>query len=257
MAIRSFFSAVTAEEAVELRAAGGERARFVAGGTDLLSAPERPESVVDIRGPLRYARREGLELVIGAAATVSMIEAWDDLARSDGGLLRSCARDFATWQIRNMATIGGNIASAVPSADFAPPLLVLDARCVLLGMKGRREVPLREFFTGAHESVLGTDLLVEIRFDEPSPRAGLAWQKIGRTEGDIAIVNAAARLDLDGSRCREARLALGAVAPTPFRAAEAEDFLKGKEPNEETIARAAALAAGEARPIDDQRASAA
>ncbi len=257
MAIRSFHRAATPEEAVKLRNAGGARTFYVAGGTDLLSSPDSPDAVVSVREALRYLRREGAEFVVGAAATVSMIEAWEDLARADGGFLRSCARDFATWQIRNQATIGGNLASAVPSADFAPPLLVLDARCVVLGTEGRREVPLSEFFTGAHESVLGGDLLVEVRFDEPAPRSGLAWEKIGRTDGDISIVNAAARIVFDEKKCREARLALGAVAPTPFRAREAEEFLKGKEPDAKTIARAAALAAAAARPIDDQRASAA
>ncbi|MBM3321462.1 MAG: FAD binding domain-containing protein [Candidatus Eisenbacteria bacterium] len=257
MAIRSFHRAATPEEAVRLLRAGGARTFYVAGGTDLLSWHEPLDAVVSVREALRYLRREEAEFVVGASATVSMVEAWEELARADGGLLRSCARDFATWQIRNLATIGGNLASAVPSADFAPPLLVLDARCVVQGTEDRREVPLSEFFAGAHESVLGADLLVEIRFEEPAPRSGLAWEKIGRTDGDIAIVNAAARIDRDGKKCREARLALGAVAPTPFRAREAEEFLRGKEPDAKTIARAAELAAAAARPIDDQRASAA
>jgi carbon-monoxide dehydrogenase medium subunit len=256
MAIRAFHHAATPEEAIRLLRTGPAGARFLAGGTDILPAPARPEAVVSIRDLFRYVKRDGADLVIGATATVSMVADSEDLAAADGGLLRSCALDFATWQVRNLATVGGNLASGVPSADFAPPLLVLDARCVILGDRGRREVPLGNFFTGPHATVLGRDLLAEIRFAAPSPRASFAWNKAGRIDGDLATVNAAVRLEIEGKTCRGARIALGAVAPTPIRAEEAEKYLTGKSTATDVLARAAVLAAESTRPISDQRASA-
>ncbi|RPJ46062.1 MAG: xanthine dehydrogenase family protein subunit M [Candidatus Latescibacterota bacterium] len=256
MPIRSFASASSPGEAVKLLESSPQPSRFIAGGTDLLSMPAAPASVVDVRRPLRYARREGDEFVVGAGATVTMVAEWEELARADGGFLRSCAHDFATWQIRNLATVGGNLASAVPSADFAVPFLVLGARIVALGKSGRRDIPIESFFVGPHESALGRDLLVEVRFRAPAPEAGLAWEKIGRVDGDIAIVNAAALVRIESGRCADVRLALGAVAPTPIRVPAAEEFLRGKEPSEENLRRAGDLAAEASRPISDQRASA-
>jgi carbon-monoxide dehydrogenase medium subunit len=256
MAIEAYVSAASPGEAVRLLESSPQPARYLAGGTDLLSSPAPLGGVVDVRAPLRYVRREKAEFVIGAGVSITMIADWEELASADRGLLRSCALDFATWQIRNLATVGGNLASAVPSADFAPPLLVLEATCVALGKGGRRDIPIASFFKGPHESALGRDLLVEVRFPAPDPAAGLAWAKIGRTEGDIAIVNAAALVRFDRSRCAEVRLALGAVAPTPIRVQSVEEFLRGKEATEENIRRAGELAAAEARPITDQRASA-
>lgn len=259
MAIENFFNPRSTEEAVRLMIDQRENAgpvRFLAGGTDILNAPRQPRTVINVKDLLRYVKREGDEFVIGAAATVTMIEEWDDLASVDGGLLRSCARDFASWQIRNMATVGGNLASAVPSADFAPPLFVLDARCLLIGEKGKREIPLVDFFLGAHESAVGRDLFVEVRFPAPPPGAGTAWRKIGRIDGDIAVVNAAAYVEPDDGIFREVRIALGAVSPTPIRATEAENYLKGKPITDEQIEKGAELARDATDPISDQRAGA-
>ena len=258
MAIQAFWEAAAAEEAVRLRRESPVATRFIAGGTDLLlEETGLSGGVVSVREALRYVRREKDEFVIGAAATVSMLLEWRELAEEDHGFLRACARDFASWQIRNMATVGGNLASAVPSADFAPPLLVLEARIVVLGDEGRREMPLAELFVGPHQSALGSDLLVEIRFTAPGRSFRYGWQKTGRTDGDIAIASAAAALSMRNGVVDNARLALGAVAPTPHRVGEAEKYLIGKRPTDKHLAKAASLAREGSRPIDDQRASAA
>lgn len=255
MAITAFYQPASVQEAVKLMYSKRGKGAYVAGGTDLLCEQPMPEFVVNVRDLLKQVKRDAKGFLIGAAATVSQIEHWQELAKADGGLLRQCAKDFASRQIRNMATIGGNLASAVPSADFATPLLVLEAQCVIQGKTGRRTVPLEKFFTGPHESVLGKNLLVAIRVPRPESGARGAFLKIGRNPGDIAVINVSTLVKLAGLKFKKVRIALGAVAPTPVRAYEAEAYLEGKEATEAHIQRAAELAARAARPISDQRAS--
>ena len=255
MAITAFYQPASVQEAVKLMHSKRGKGAYVAGGTDLLCELRRPEFVINVRDLLNKIKREAKVFMIGAAATVSQIEYWDELAKADGGLLRQCAKDFASRQIRNMATIGGNLASAVPSADFATPLLVLQAQCVIQGKTGRRSVPIEKFFIGPHQSVLGKNLLVAIRVPRPEAGERGAFLKIGRNPGDIAAINLSALVKLAGRKFKKVRIALGAVAPTPIRAYEAEAYLEGKEVTEEHIRQAAELAAEAAQPISDQRAS--
>ncbi|MFH1277712.1 MAG: xanthine dehydrogenase family protein subunit M [Candidatus Eisenbacteria bacterium] len=257
MPIEVYRRASSTEEAVRLRGEEGADSRYVAGGTDLLCEPEPPRSVIDVKRLSREIRREGDRIVIGAGVTVTDLLRSDEIAAADGGLLRSSARDFASWQIRNMATVGGNLASAVPSADLAPPFLVLNADVVALGAKGTRTIAMGGLFEGPHRSALGPDLLVEVRFAAIPSGTRTAWAKMGRTEGDIAVVSAAAYVRIEEGVCAEVRLALGAAAPTPIRVAEAERFLEGKPPSGENLRRASEIARDRAKPIDDQRASAA
>lgn len=257
MAIESYRRASSGEEAVRLRGEAGKGGAYIAGGTDLLCELDPPRAVIDVKGLSRRIRREGNTIVIGAGATLTDLLRSDEIAAADGGLLRSCARDFASWQIRNLATVGGNLASAVPSADLAPPLLVLDAEAVAEGTSGRRTMKVADLFVGPHENALGADFLDEVRFEAVAAGAGTAWAKIGRVEGDIAVVNAAAYVRIEKGVCVEVRLALGAVAPTPIRIGEAERFLEGKPWGETNLREASEIARRGAAPIDDQRASAA
>ncbi len=260
MAIAEYYRPSSEEEALRLMGEGAGRGRYLAGGTDLICEDDPCDFVVDVRRLFRYIRIEKDEVILGAGTTVRDLERSADLARAEGGLLRRCAAHFASVQIRNMATVGGNLAGAVPSADLAPVLLVLDARCVIAGAKGRREVALGHFFTGPRESVLGGDLLVEVRFpvaSTPATPARTSFLKIGRVAGDIAIASAAARLEMEGERCTAARIALGAVAPTPRRAVKAEAALVGGAVHDEAIEKAGRLARDAAEPITDQRGSAA
>jgi len=161
-------------------------------------------------------------------------------------------------QVRNLATVGGNLCNAAPSADMAPPLLALDAEAVIAGRRGRRAVPLAEFFLGVRRTVLAPDeLLVDIRVPRPGPRSGGSYLRhTPRRELDIAVVGVASQLTLADGRCAKARIALAAVAPTPLRAREAEQALEGRPISPEALAGAATLATEAVRPISDQRGSA-
>lgn len=256
MALKVFLNSTSPEEAVRIMYEQPGRGAYLAGGTDLLCSPEWPDFVVNIKGLLATLTQEAGELLIGASVTISQIAAWQELSEADDGLMRSCARQFASEQIRNMATVGGNLASAVPSADFATPLLALEAQCVIQAPEGQRTVPLEKFFAGPHQSILGKELLVELRFPVPAAGVKTEFLKIGRNSGDIATINVATLLELEGDTIQKARIALGAIAPTPIRAYAAEAFLAGKPASDENIQRAADLAREAVQPISDQRASA-
>lgn len=232
----------------------------MAGGTDVaVQADPSIRYLVDVtRLGLSYVRRKGKNLVIGATTTMSELERSPVITALAGGMLSKAASTCGSVQNRNMATVGGNLANASPAADTATPLLVLEAQLVLAGSKGRRKVPLSDFFTGPCKTVLGGALLVEIIIPAP-PRgghAGWSFQKLGRNEADISIVNAAAGLQLDAhGNCKWARLALGAVAPTPLRIKSAESLLAGQPLDAKLIERAAEEVARRVRPISDHRAS--
>lgn len=256
--ITTYYSPETVEEAVALLA--GEGRTVIAGGTDLLVNPRYMvgvREVVDIRRlGLEYIRVEDGWLHIGAGATMRMVAQHPVVQEMANGILARGAAVCGSPNIRNMATLAGNVASALPSADTPPALLALNAQVLLVGTRGERLVPLEQFFTGPAKSVRERELIQEIRIplDDPAMQGG--FYKIGRTAEDISIVNAAATLAISDGIIRSARLVLGAVAPTPLRAMRAEEALNGQPPTEETLQRAAQIAREEVRPISDQRASA-
>lgn len=174
-----------------------------------------------------------------------------------GGILARGAAVCGSPNIRNMATVAGNVASALPSADTPPSLLALDAQAVLVGIQGERVVPLNSFFVGPGKSVRERELIRELRI----PLANLdrlrgGFYKIGRTAEDISLVNAATTLIIEDGIITAARLVMGAVAPIPLRTVRAEEALTGQPPTEETFRRAAGIVREEVRPISDHRASA-
>ncbi len=254
------------EEALDLLAAHRADVRVIAGGTDLVPrmrlgamAPGHVVSINRIPGlrAITYQPDDGL--VIGAAARVSEVAAHPDVQQNYPALAYAC-RVMATPQVRNMATVAGNIANSSPSADTAAPLLAYDAKVVLVERGGRRQVPLKDFFTGPGQNVMENMEMIEaIRVPSPPPGAGSCYLRISaRSKVDIAAVGVAAMVVLDPSGgILAARIALGAVAPTPLRAFEAEEILTGAEPSDELIKRAAAACVRASRPIDDVRASAA
>ena len=265
--LRAFHRPTTVATALRLfdaeRRLGG-RGRFVAGGTDLVVQSDRSlRYIVDLtRLPLRYVRkRGGTGWAIGATSTMADLEQAPALRRVADGIVAEAAGTAGSRQIRNMGTVGGNLANASPACDLAPPLLVLDATVVIAGKGARRTVPLDRFFRGVHRTALDGGLLVEIVIPAPPKAAGgrAAWsfQKLGRLHSDIAVVNAAAGIVLDAAgRCAWARIALGAVAATPLRARRAEALLVGHAFDRGAIEAAAAGAAREARPVSDVRATA-
>ena len=237
-------------------------AKLLAGGTDLLPQMKngllKPAWVVDLSrvAELQKLAVEGGALHIGAAVTARTLE----LDKRVTGRYASIAEGGAllgSVQVRNLATVGGNLCNAAPSADMAPPLIALDAVAVIAGPKGRRRVPLAEFFTGARRTVLGADeVLVELVVPDPGARSGGQYLRhTPRRELDIAVVGVASQLTLADGKCAKARIALAAVAPTPVRATTAEQALQGQALTPELIERAAGLAVDAAHPIADQRGS--
>ncbi|MFQ5998531.1 MAG: FAD binding domain-containing protein, partial [Candidatus Bathyarchaeia archaeon] len=164
----------------------------------------------------------------------------------------------ASRQLRNMASLGGNLCNASPAADTSPPLVALDAEVDLASSHATRSLSIEKFYAGVNKTIMGTDeLLTSIRVPLSPSRTGTAFFKMGRTSEDIAVVNGAVRLTLtsDG-KCADARIALGAVAPVVMRAHEAESLLVGNIPDKTLIEDVSKTAALESKPITDIRASA-
>lgn len=255
-----YFAPRTLPEAADLLARHGDQARAVAGGTDLLLKMKagrlRPRVIVNLK---RLAELRGLDfnghLTLGALTTLEALRRSPVIRRHYPALAEASA-SMASPQIRNLATVGGNLCNAAPSADLAPILLALDARARLAGPQGERRVPLDEFFTGPGRTVLQPgELLVALEVPPPAGRA-LYLKLAPRQHMDIAVVGLGLRLQVEAGRCVQARLALGAVAPVPLRVPQAGAELEGSALTPERIARAAQLAAEAAQPIDDLRGSA-
>jgi carbon-monoxide dehydrogenase medium subunit len=253
----------TADEAVAILARNGRDARLLAGGTDyvvdLKHSSSVPKVVVDVSG---ISELKGIELTdqglrIGSAVTHTEIMN-SELVAEHAPAMSEAALTIGAVQTRNLGTLGGNLVTCVPSMDSGPVLLALDAAVTVVGPKGRKTMPLAEFFVAPRKTALAPDeLLLDILIPKARLGRGCSFRKFGLRKGQaLALVNAAASLDLDGGKIRDARIALGAVAPTVFRAVKAEDMLNGKAPSDDLFAEAAAMAATEARPIDDFRASA-
>jgi len=260
----NYLEPATIEEAVSLLSKYDGKAKAIAGGTDLLvqirNKAIKPEYVVDIGyisglDYINYDEKQGLR--IGALTTIRAIEKSDKLCQvypvisQAAGLLGSVA-------IRNVATIGGNLCNAAPSADTAPALIGLSARARIAGSGGERLVSLEDFFTGPGETVLKAgEMLLEIQVPVPPPDTKGMYLKHGRSAVDLATVGVAVIMALEsGGVCRDVKIVLGAVAPTPMRAKKAEEVLRGKKVEPALIEEAARVASGEAQPITDVRASA-
>lgn len=251
----------TVEDCLKILAQRGVEAKLLAGGTDLLPQMKngvlKPALVVDLSGIARIRRVDnGHGLRIGAAVTARELEVSPALRGPYAAIAESAAL-VGSLQIRNLATVGGNLCNAAPSADMAPPLVTLEAQAVIAGPGGERRVPMAEFFTGVRQTVLApNELLVELIVPPPGPHSGGQYLRhTPRRELDIAVVGVASQLTLADGRCTRARIALASVAPTPVRAIAAERALEGHAVTPEAIERAATLAIEAARPIDDQRGS--
>ena len=242
----------------------GPEVKVLAGGTDLIAQLKvgmlNVATVVDLSAVSDLRMLDGdaqSGFRIGAAVTARTLERDPRLRAALPSLSESGAL-VGSIQIRNLATLGGNVCNAAPSADMAPPLVALDADAVIAGSSGRRKVPMASFFTGVRQTVLAPDeLLVEFAVPPTGPRSGGAYLRhTPRRELDIAVVGVASQIWLTDGVCRKARIALAAVAPTPVRATTAEHALEGQPVTPQAIARAADLAVEAARPISDQRGSA-
>jgi carbon-monoxide dehydrogenase medium subunit len=218
-----------------------------------------PSVVVDLSGVARVRQihgGNGQGLRIGAAVTARELEVSGAVRGAYLAIAESGAL-VGSLQVRNLATLGGNLCNAAPSADMAPPLVALDAEAVIAGPKGERRVPIAQFFTGVRKTVLApNEMLVELAVPAPGAHSGGQYLRhTPRRELDIAVVGVASQLTLENGRCVKARIALASVAPTPVRATAAERALEGQSVTPELIERAANLAVDAAQPINDQRGS--
>jgi len=262
--LKAYLYASSAAEAVSLLRRGPGRGLYVAGATDLyLMMPSGVDFVVDINGAglAAIAHEPGGDLAIGAAATLQQVATAPAVTAYAGGAIAAAAAHCGNRPVRTTATIGGNLCTALPSADMAPVLLALDARARITDGAAIEEVPLASFFTGPRQTVLGDRLLAAIVLPAAAGRWRARARKLCRTQEDISIAQVSVGLHLDGPIITEARVALGAVAPVPCRATAAEEALTGLKVTAagtpDAIAAAARLAGARSEPIDDHRASAA
>jgi len=248
-------------EATQLLSTFGERARIIAGGTDLLvEEPSEIDSIIDLENlNLSFIRKNKEGIDIGATTTINLIDSSPVFSMSPYHVLKEAAQEMATPAIRNMGTIGGNICNASPAADLSVALMVLDTNLKISGFNGTRILPIGDFFKDVNKtSLIDDELLVALHIPlySGSDVASFLKLKHHQTSIDIAIVNVAVRLSFSEKICEEARIALGAVAKTPIHIKKAETILGGMEINAALIENAAYLAAQESSPIDDVRASA-
>jgi len=252
-------------DAVQLLSRHNGQARPLAGGTDLIDHVRTgrlaPDVVVDIKkiAELNVLTADANGLRLGAAVTCSQVAAHLEIAKRYAALVDS-SRIIGGIQIQNRASIGGNLCNSGPAADSTPSVIALGGRCIIAGPNGTREVAAEEFCTGPGKNVLMPgELLVEIKFPAPAANSGSHYRRfIPRNEMDIAVVGVAVAITLDASKQKvtAARIALGAVAPTPLFAAEASEILVDQPLTDDVIARAAAAARRIATPITDMRGTA-
>lgn len=263
-----YFEPSTMEETRETLRRGKGQYRVLAGGTDvILQLRRRVKQYTGLVNIKRlpnigaWSAEPGNGLHMGAATLMRELETSGAVAETFPSLL-DALRLIGSIQLRNIATIGGNLCNASPAADTAPALIVLGATATFLDNGSNpRTVPVERFFSEPGKSVLGPEGLL-LRVDVPEPRGmtGDSFERLTpRSAMDIAIVSAASRVTLDrnSGRIEDVAIALGAVAPTPLRALKAEEVLRGHEPTPELLAKAAQIAMGECSPIDDIRGTAA
>lgn len=261
-----YAQALSVEHAVTLLAQAHGRARVLSGGTDLIVALREgkleTDLVVDVKriseiSALDFDPIEGL--YIGASVPCHRIYNHAEIARCFAGLI-DAAQLIGGVQVQGRASLGGNLCNASPAADSIPALIVHSAICDIAGPQGRRHVAVEDFCSAPGRTILQAgDLLVALRIPAPQPGFGAAYLRfIPRNEMDIAVVGVGASVQLDESRTTitAARIALGAVAPTPLYVPEAGAALIGHAPSVEAIAHAADIARAAARPISDMRGTA-
>lgn len=252
-------------EALEMKRDYGEKAKILAGGTDLLVLLKdrklKTDAVMSLRnlGELNFIRAERQGVTLGALVSHSAVAASSVVRQKFPDLAEACAQVGAT-QIQNLGTVGGNLCNASPAADTAPPLLLMDALLTLASTRGERRVAIHDFFLGPRQTVLQADeILKEIFIPQITGRRGATYLKLGRRQAmEIAIVGLGVAIYLNGSDqvVSECRVAMGSVAPTVVRARSAEVILRDREITNELVDEVAAVAADAARPISDVRASA-
>ena len=280
-----YFKPKTVEEALTLLAKYGGKSKLIAGGTDVIvmikqkaMAPDALISLREIPG-LNEIKFNG-SLSLGPMVTHRAIEK-SEIIRKNFSALTDAVDDLGSIQIRNIATLGGNICTAAPSADTATPLLVLGTQVKIKTPRGERNVPIEEFFKGPGETALKSgEMVKELLIPKPLPNTGSAYHKLQRRLAlDLPILGVSVLLSLDKNKitcsdllctaspissilhkmeedeiiCKDVRIALGVAAPTPMRAVKAEALLRGKKLSDELLEEVANTASQEAQPRDTLR----
>ena len=253
----------TIPDAVALLQKHGDEAKILAGGHSLIPAMRlrlaEPGYLIDISGigGLDYIQEESGQLRIGAMTCEAALEE-SEIVRSQYPLLLDTAKMIADPSVRNMATVGGNLAHGDPANDHPATMLALRASVIAEGPNGTREIKIDNFFPDFFTTALSEDeILTEIRIPSPPSASGGAYLKIERKVGDYAAAAVACQLNIDSSGSIEnIGLGLTNVGSTPIRASSAEELLKGKKPDENMLAEAGRLAAADSEPMEDLRGSA-
>jgi len=258
-----YYSPGTIEDVVKLLSRLDD-AVILQGGTDLLVAmkqkdihPQHVVSLKRLRGLLGQVYERDGTVHIGASVTLGELQR-SAILKKELVVLHEAVQEIASYQIRNVATVGGNLCNASPCADSAPPLLVLGAVLRIQGSDGERELPIEKFFTGPGKTTLRKgEFLKEIEVPTMKPNCGAAFIKLGRRlHEDISVASAACMIQVEDEVVKEIRIALGSVAPIPMRAYKAEDVMRGNPISEESLMNTCQVAMTECSPISDVRARA-
>ena len=241
----------------------GETTALLAGGTDLIpllkrgvSRPEYVLNLKNVKGLAGIVRRSGMD--IGALTTIRALEKSEDV-RGNCRILAEAASKIGHVQIRNIGTIGGNISHASPAADFAPVLMVLDAEVEVMNLEGKRILPIKDFFLGPGKTVLeSNEIIWGFRIPEVDQASTYAFKKVpSRSSKGLAVANIAVLMSFKGddSIVEDARVAVGAMGPTPIRCSRTEQLLIGEKISGQLFEAASETLLGETEPISDIRAS--
>ena len=256
-----YFSPTTLDEALSLLQDHGDDAKILAGGQSLIPAMRYrlavPGVLIDINGlaELEYVREDNGHLTIGAMTRESDLEA-SPLVKEKYHLLADTAEVIADPLVRNMATVGGNLAHSDPANDHPATMLAYNAEIIALGPAGTRVIPIDDFFTGLFENALDeNEILTQIRLPRPGPNSGGAYIKVERRVGDYAISAVAVQLTMVGDTCTGARIGLTNLSPVPMRAKNAEQALIGQVVTPAVLEAAGQAAAAECNPSADLRGS--
>jgi aerobic carbon-monoxide dehydrogenase medium subunit len=258
----NYLSPSTVPEAVAMLGDSGPEAKILAGGQSLIPAMRfrlsAPAALIDINRlkDLQYVREDNGHLAIGALTRESALEEWEQ-GHARYALLADATKVLADPIVRNMATVGGNLAHADPANDHPAVMLAYNASIIATGKNGSRTIPIDNFFVGLFESDLQPgEILTEIRIPKPAANSGGAYIKLERKVGDYAIAAVAVQLTVEGGVCTGARIGLTNVNPVPMRSTGAEQALTGNRLSDEAIEAAGQAAASECDPSGDLRGSA-
>lgn len=257
-----YYAPDSVAEACQLLSQFGDSAKVLCGGTDLIPKMKHelisPKVMISIKKipdlkKIEYVPEKGV--VIGATSTHNDV-VFSEVMQGKYLSVSNAAGTMAANQVRHIGTVGGNIVSAVPSADMAPILIALNAKVTIVGPDAERTLPLEDVFTGPSRTVLAkNEILTEVIIPDQKMTGSTYFKFALRKAGALAVVGVAAAVQVEDEIIKDVRVALGAVAPTPIRAKKTEEFLKGKKITEELLEEAGKIACTECKPISDFRAS--